>query len=106
MLWSEIRKGVLRQPAAEGEKAGASVTQGTTGSGMRQLQEAGKQSWLGKNGFPAVNFNSDLGPLLVELVCSAPQCFCLWTPTSAHTPLFPPLSYLPLSPGFLPIPPG
>lgn len=80
MLWSEIRKRVLRPPGAEGVKARASVTQGTTGSGMWLVQEAGKRRWLEKNGFPALNFNSDLGTLLVELVSSAPQCLCLRTP--------------------------
>lgn len=62
---------MVRQPADEGEKAGVLVMQGTTGSGMWLLQEAGKELWLEKNGFLALNFNLDLGPLPVELVCWA-----------------------------------
>lgn len=50
MLRPEIREGVLRQPGEEGEKAGASGTQGTMGSGTWLLQEArNREPWLEKN---------------------------------------------------------
>lgn len=50
MLRPEIREGVLRQPGEEGEKAGASGTQGTMGSGTWLLQEARNgEPWLEKN---------------------------------------------------------
>lgn len=59
------------------------------GSGTWLLQEAERRCWLEKNGFPALYFNSDLGPQLIELLCSTLLYLCLWIPDLCPDALFP-----------------